>query len=161
MRVMENEVFIDFFETLGASATPMSFNELFTGLQQHTVDGEENPPSLIYASKFQEVQEYLSLTEHVNNFLGFIMNKDFYDSLTQEQQTIIDEAAAEFIAQQRKMELDDTEIYIDKLEEEGMTVNKLTDEQKAEFRQALEPMYEKYREKFGEEIFETAEKYEQ
>ena len=72
MRVMENEVFIDFFETLGASATPMSFNELFTGLQQHTVDGEENPPSLIYASKFQEVQEYLSLTEHVNNFLGFI-----------------------------------------------------------------------------------------
>ena len=44
------------------------------------------------------------------------------------------------IAQQRKMELDDTEIYIDKLEEEGMTVNKLTDEQKAEFRQALEPM---------------------
>ena len=59
------------------------------------------------------------------------------------------------------MELDDTEIYIDKLEEEGMTVNKLTDEQKAEFRQALEPMYEKYREKFGEEIFETAEKYEQ
>lgn len=161
MRVMENEVFIDFFETLRASATPMSFNELFTGLQQHTVDGEENPPSLIYASKFQEVQEYLSLTEHVNNFLGFIMNKDFYDSLTQEQKTIIEDAAAEFITQQRKMELEDTEMYIDKLEEEGMTVNKLTDEQKAEFRQALEPMYEKYREKFGEEIFETAEKYEQ
>lgn len=52
MRVMENQVFIDFFNTLGASATPMGFNELFTGLQQNTVDGQENPPSLIYASKF-------------------------------------------------------------------------------------------------------------
>ena len=159
MRVMENEVFIDFFETLGASATPMSFNELFTGLQQHTVDGQENPPSLIYASKFQEVQKYLSLTEHVNNFLGFIMNKDFYDNLTKEQQEIVQEAAQEFVNYQRKMELDDTEAYVKKLEEEGMQVNRLTDEQKTKFRQELEPMYEKYRKKYGEEIFETLEKY--
>lgn len=159
MRVMENEVFIDFFETLGASATPMSFNELFTGLQQHTVDGQENPSSLIYASKFQEVQKYLSLTEHVNNFLGFIMNKDFYDSLTKEQQEIVQDAAQEFVDYQRKMELEDTEEYVKKLEEEGMQVNKLTDEQKIKFRQELEPMYEKYEEKFGEEIFETLEKY--
>lgn len=159
MRVMENEVFIDFFETLGASATPMSFNELFTGLQQHTVDGQENPPSLIYASKFQEVQKYLSLTEHVNNFLGFIMNKDFYDSLTKEQQKIVQDAAQEFVDYQRKMELEDTEEYVKKLEAEGMQVNSLTDEQKTKFRQELEPMYEKYREKFGEEIFETLEKY--
>lgn len=161
MRVMENEVFIDFFETLGASATPMSFNELFTGLQQHTVDGEENPPSLIYASKFQEVQEYLSLTEHVNNFLGFIMNQDFYNSLTQEQREIIDEAAGEFVKAQRQMELEDTDHYIELLEEEGMQVNSLTAEQKADFRQVLEPMYEKYRVQYGEEVFEMAEKYEE
>ena len=161
MRVMENEVFIDFFETLGASATPMSFNELFTGLQQHTVDGEENPPSLIYASKFQEVQEYLSLTEHVNNFLGFIMNQDFYNSLTQEQREIIDETAEEFVKAQRQMELEDTDHYIELLEEEGMQANSLTAEQKADFRQVLEPMYEKYRVQYGEEVFEMAEKYEE
>ena len=65
----------------------MSFNELFTGLQQNTVDGQENPPSLIYASRSQEVQKYLSVTEHVNNFLGFIINKNFYDGLSQEQQS--------------------------------------------------------------------------
>lgn len=159
MRVMENEVFIDFFETLGASATPMSFNELFTGLQQHTVDGQENPPSLIYASKFQEVQKYLSLTEHVNNFLGFIMNKEFYDNLTKEQQKIVQVAAHEFVDYQRKMELDDTEEYVKKLEDEGMQVNRLTNEQRTKFRQKLEPMYEKYEEKFGEEIFETLKKY--
>lgn len=159
MRVMENQVFIDFFNTLGASATPMSFNELFTGLQQHTVDGQENPPSLIYASKFQEVQEYLSVTEHVNNFLGFIMNKDFYESLSEEQKTIVEEAAADFVKEQRKMEQEDTDTYVKKLEEEGMRVNYLTDGQKELFRNALEPMYEKYKKEFGEDVFKMAEKY--
>ena len=153
MRVMENQVFIDFFNTLGASATPMGFNELFTGLQQNTVDGQENPPSLIYASKFQEVQKYLSVTEHVN--------KDFYDGLTQEQQQIVTDAAAEFVKQQRQMELDDTNLYVDKLEEEGMQVNRLTEEDKAAFKEALAPMYEKYKGEFGEDVFTMAEKYEQ
>lgn len=161
MRVMENQVFIDFFNTLGASATPMGFNELFTGLQQNTVDGQENPPSLIYASKFQEVQKYLSVTEHVNNFLGFIMNKDFYDGLTAEQQQIVTEAAAEFVKQQRQMELADTQAYVDKLAEEGMEVNTLTEEDKAAFKEALAPMYDKYKQEFGEDVFNMAEKYEQ
>lgn len=160
MRVMENQVFIDFFNTLGASATPMSFSELFTGLQQHTVDGQENPPSLIYATKFQEVQKYLSVTEHVNNFLGFIMNKDFFDNkLTAEQQTIVSEAAAEFVKEQRAMELKDTDLYVKKLEEGGMEVNYLSDDQKNEFKAALAPMYEKYRGEFGNELFDMADKY--
>lgn len=160
MRVMENPVFIDFFNTLGASATPMGFNELFTGLQQHTVDGQENPPSLMYATKFQEVQKYLSVTEHVNNFLSFIVNKDFFENkLTEEQQKIVSEAASEFVKQQRAMELEDTDLYVQKLGEEGMEVNYLTDEQKDEFKKALAPMYEKYRGEFGDELFNLAEKY--
>lgn len=162
MRVMESPVFIDFFQTLGASATPMSFNELFTGLQQNTVEGQENPPSLIYASKFQEVQKYLSTTEHVNNFLGFIMNKKFYDSMTDEQKKLVDEAAAEFVKEQRAMELTDTQKYVDLLGSEGgLEVNTLTLEQKAEFRTALQPMYDKYTKEFGEEVFKMAEKYNQ
>lgn len=161
MRVMENQVFIDFFNTLGASATPMSFSELFTGLQQNTVDGQENPPSLIYASKFQEVQKYLSLTGHVNNFLGFIMNKDFYESLTPEQQKIITEAGAEFVKQQRAMELADTQLYADKLAEAGMKVNTLTEDEIKVFQDALAPMYDKYKKEFGEDVFAMAEKYKQ
>ncbi len=159
MRVMENQVYIDFFNMLGASATPMSFNELFTGLQQHTVDGQENPPSLIHASKFQEVQSYLSLTEHTHNFLAFIMNRNFFEKLTPEQQMIVSEAAAEFVKQQRAMELEDTQKYVDKLAEDGMTVNTLSEEQKQVFKAALKPMYEKYRGEFGEELFGMAEKY--
>ncbi|WP_412655067.1 TRAP transporter substrate-binding protein [Hungatella sp.] len=97
--------------------------------------------------------------EHVNNFLGFIINKNFYDGLSQEQQQIVTEAAAEFVKQQRQMELQDTQVYIDKLKESGMQVNTLTPEEKTAFKEALAPMYEKYKAEFGEEIFSMAEEY--
>ncbi len=160
VRVMESPVFIDFFETLGANATPMSFNELFTGLQQKTVEAQENPPSLIYSNKFYEVQDYISLTEHVNNFLAFIMNKNLYDSLTAEQQEIISTAAKNYVTLQRNMELTDTDKYVELLKTEGgMEVNEVTPENKQKFRDALEPMYEKYRKELGQDIFDMAEKY--
>lgn len=160
VRVMESPVFIDFFETLGANATPMSFNELFTGLQQKTVEAQENPPSLIFSNKFYEVQDYLSLTEHVNNFLAFIMNKDTFDSLSAEQQEIITTAANNYVDLQRDMELNDTSKYVDLLGTEGgLEVNEITDENKQKFRDALEPMYEKYRGEFGQDLFDMAEQY--
>jgi len=160
VRVMESPVFIDFFETLGANATPMSFNELFTALQQKTVEAQENPPSLIFANKFYEVQKYLSLTEHVNNFLAFIMNKNLFDSLTSEQQEIILTAAKNFVNLQRKMELEDSNKYVELLASEGgMEVNEVTPENKQKFREALEPMYQKYRNQFSQELFDMAEKY--
>lgn len=160
VRVMESPVFIDFFETLGANATPMSFNELFTGLQQKTVQAQENPPSLIYANKFYEVQNYLSLTEHVNNFLAFLVNKNKFDSLSSEQQDVITNAAKSYIATQRKMELDDTNKYVKLLETDGgLKVNKVSDENKRKIREALNPMYKKYEDKFGKELFKMSEQY--
>ncbi|MGN9164363.1 TRAP transporter substrate-binding protein [Tissierellaceae bacterium HCP3S3_D8] len=160
VRVMESPVFIDFFETLGANATPMSFNELFTGLQQKTVQGQENPPSLIFSNKFYEVQKYLSLTEHVNNFLAFITNKNKFDSLTPEQQDIIIKAAKNYVELQRQMELDDTQKYVELLGTEGgLEVNEVSDENKQKFRTALDPMYEKYKDEFGKDLFEIAEEY--
>lgn len=160
VRVMESPVFIDFFETLGANAIPMSFTELFTGLQQGTVEAQENPPSLIYSSKFHEVQDYLSLTEHVHNFLAFIMNKNKFDSLSAEQQEIITTAAKAFVDKQRAMELEDTNKYVELLASEGgMTVNEVSPENKQKFRDALQPMYDKYYKEFGQEIFDLAEQY--
>lgn len=121
MRCMENPVFIDMFTYLGANATPMSFGELFTGLQQKTVDGQENPASLIYESRFQEVQKYFSDTRHVNNFLAYIINKDLYESLSENQRKVLDDGAKEFLVDwQRKTEIDENEMYIEKLAADGM-----------------------------------------
>ena len=109
MRVMESPIFIDYYKTLEANPTPMSFTELYTGLQQGTVEAQENPPSLTFANKFYEVQKYSSIDEHVHNFLAFIMNKAKYDSLTSEQQQLLVDATKEYVSSQRKMELEDNE----------------------------------------------------
>lgn len=160
MRVMESPIFIDFYKTLGANPTPMSFTELYTGLQQGTVEAQENPPSLTFANKFYEVQKYSSIDEHVHNFLAFIMNKGKFDSLTPEQQEIVKEAAVNFVNSQRAMELNDNESAIKALETEGkLTTNILTEEQKSAFKEALAPMYEKYRGEFGNELFDLSEQY--
>lgn len=160
VRVMESPVFIDFFRTLNANPTPMSFTEVYTALQQGAVEAQENPPSLIFANKFYEVQKYLSLTEHVHNFLAFIMNKNKYDSLTEEEKNILNEKARNYVINQRKMELEDNAKYIKLLETEGkLQVNLLSIEEKEKFREALKPMYEKYSKKFGKELFELADKY--
>ena len=81
MRVMESPVFIDMFKTLGANPTPMSFGEVFTGLQQGTVDAQENSPSLVFSMKFNEVQKYYSLTNHVQGILAILINEKFFNGL--------------------------------------------------------------------------------
>lgn len=160
VRVMESPVFIDLFKTLGANATPMSFSELFTALQQKTVDAQENPPSMIYTSKFQEVQKYLSLTNHVNNYLAILINDDFLNSLPEDLKTLVIDAGRKYLVEaQRDIELSDTQIYIDKLAEAGMEVNEITPENNKKFQDALKPMYDKYEKELGIEIFELARKY--
>lgn len=160
MRVMESPIFIDFYKTLGANPTPMSFTELYTGLQQGTVHAQENPPSLTLANKFFEVQEYSTIDEHVHNFLAFIINEDLYNSLSDEHRKIIDEEAKKCVDEQRKLEIEDNEEAIEKLEKEGgLKTNRLSIEQKQEFRDKLQPMYDKYEKQFGKDLFEKCEQY--
>ena len=160
VRVMESPVFIDFFRTLGANPTPMSFTEVYTALQQGAVEAQENPPSLIFANKFYEVQKYLSVTEHVHNFLAFIMNAEKFNSLSDEQKNILQEKAKKYIEIQRNMELEDNNKYIELLGTEGkLKINILTADEKEEFKKALQPMYDKYKKNFGDDLFNIANEY--
>ncbi|MDU5100524.1 MAG: TRAP transporter substrate-binding protein [Peptoniphilus grossensis] len=160
MRVMESPIFIDFYKTIGANPTPMSFTELYTGLQQGTVDAQENPPSLTFANKFYEVQKYQTIDEHVHNFLPFLINKNVFDSLDSDMQELLESEAKVFVEEQRKMELVDNEKAVKDLETEGKLItNVLDDSQKLEFRKAVQPMYDKYQKQFGQELFDLCEKY--
>ena len=160
MRAMESPIFIDYYKTLGANPTPMSFTELYTGLQQGTVEAQENPPSLTFANKFYEVQKYSSIDEHVHNFLAFLINDNKFKSLSAEDQKILTEEAKKYVDEQRKMELKDNEKAIKDLETVGkLKTNILTADQKAAMRKALQPMYEKYEAKFGKALFDLCEKY--
>jgi TRAP-type transport system periplasmic protein len=91
---MENELNLEAFKALSANSTPMGLGELFTAMQQGTVDGQENPVPTIYLKKFYEVQDYVSNTHNYSPFV-FLMSKSYFDGLTEDQQVIVKEVALE------------------------------------------------------------------
>lgn len=160
MRVMESPVFIDLFNTLGANATPMSFGEVFTALQQGTVDAQENSASLVYSMKFNEVQKYYSTTGHVQGILAMIINDEFFNSMSANQQKIVSEGARTFLVEgQRQKEVDDTAKFMKLLADGGMIINEVSPENHAKFVETLKPMYEKYSKEIGQDMFDMVNKY--
>lgn len=102
LRVPGSQTRILAFERLGAAPITMNFNELYLALQNGTVDGQENPLALIKGQSFQEVQKYLSLSNHVYTPVTFVMNGAAYDRLSDEQKAAVREAAAEAAAFSRE-----------------------------------------------------------
>lgn len=160
MRCMSNQIYIKMFESLGANATPMSWSELFTALQQGTVDGQENPASLIYESKFQEVQKYISTTEHIYDFCGIVINNSFYEGLDEQAKVLLDDAVQTYlIDEQRVMEVENNDEYLQKLHAEGMELTELTPEERAVFAEMVAPMYDNWVDTYGQDIVDAIEKY--
>ena len=125
LRVMQNNVFIDSFKTLGANAVPLPFSELFTALETKTVDGQENPYNTILSSKFYEVQKYLTVTNHVYSPWIVTVSKKWWDQLSKDEQKVLMDAAVK----SRDFERKDTRAEADKaladLKGKGMQVNEL------------------------------------
>ena len=93
IRTMENPYHIAFWQSIGANPTPMTFSEVYIGLQQGTIDAQENPYEVIVSGKIYEQQDYIVQTNHLPHLLSLIVNDDFYRSLNSEQQKIVDTAA--------------------------------------------------------------------
>lgn len=93
IRTMENPFHIGFWQSIGANPTPMTFSEVYIGLQQGTIDAQENPYEVVVSGKLYEQQDYVVETNHLPHLLSLIMNDDFYQALPENQQAIIDEAA--------------------------------------------------------------------
>jgi len=138
---------------LGANAIPMAFAELFTGLQQGTVDGQENPLSIIETSKFYEVQKYLSMSRHIYNTATFMMNPAFYDSLTPEEQQIVTEAALTNRDYMRRLNDEFEATSIGTLKEMGMEINDIDHDA---FVEAVQPVWEEFKAKYGDELIQKA-----
>src|SRR5699024_928201 len=94
-RVIENKVYEDIFNTLGANSSPLAFGELYTALQQGVYDGMDNPISLVYTMKFYEVQDYMTLSNHTFAPIITVMNKDYYESIPEDLQEILQEGRSE------------------------------------------------------------------
>lgn len=142
IRVMESEVHMATWSALGASPTPMAFTELFTALQQKTIDAQENPMENNYANRFYEVQEYCVDTYHVYTPFLFGMNLEKFNKLSSEDQELITQIGKETTAYQRERATFYEEDSIKKMQEYGTKVVFLTDEERATFREAVTSVYD-------------------
>lgn len=160
LRVMNNNTYIKWVNALGANATPIGYNEVFTALQQGTVDGQENGPDMIYESAFYEAQKYLSVSEHVYDMNAVIVNRAFYEGLSADEKAVFDEGVKTYIVeQQRQTILDSCTDYINKLKDKGMQVNNLDDAAKDTFKQALTSVYADYEKSLGTQIWDLVRSY--
>lgn len=144
LRVMQSDVYIKTFEALGASPISMSFSELFTALQQKNVDGQDNGIFNVMDSKFNEVQSYFTDLNHVQDTSVIFISEDFWKSLPQDLQQIIQQAADEAIAKERQEYVDKQDSYLEEMKK-TVEVTILTDEQRAAFKEACKPVYDWYR----------------
>ena len=145
IRTMENSNHMEFWSDIGANPTPMAFAELYVGLEQNTVDAQENPYEVICSNRFYEVQDYVIETNHLPHLLALVTNNDFYNDLPEDQQAIIDQAAE--IAKQYAREQASTraESRIQEIVDNGGTIIPVSDEMRIEMRNASSELYEKIR----------------
>jgi tripartite ATP-independent transporter DctP family solute receptor len=149
MRTMENKVHMAAYKTFGILPTPMAFPEVFTALQQGTVDGQENPIPVILSSKFAQVQKHLSLTGHVYSPSVLILSQNVWSKLSEADKVVFVEAARKGAAAQRRKVNDDEANGIAQLRKDGMAVVEKVDGES--FRKAVAPAYAEFAKQFGAE----------
>lgn len=142
IRVPSNKIQSIGFDVLGATSVGMDLGDVYQSLQTKTIDGAENPLATLYGRKLHEVATNLILDGHVKNFTTLVCSADWFNSLTNEQQELLVSTANEAAEYNNQLQKEAEDDYLKKMEEEGVTVTKPTDEQLAEFKEKAQPFYE-------------------
>lgn len=148
IRTMENPVHIAAFRALGALPTPMSWTEVITALQQGTIDGQENPISILVATKLWQVQKHVTLSSHVFTPISFTMSPALFDKLPPADQANLRKAAAAGIKANRAYVDAAEKSGLEELRKNGMEVVAGVDT--AAFEKQLSPVYREYGARFGD-----------
>jgi tripartite ATP-independent transporter DctP family solute receptor len=147
IRVIQSPIYLDTFNALGANPVPMSFTELYSGLEQRIVDGQENPFSVIESSRFQEVQKFLTVSNHMYNPQSVLASKQKWDALSNDEKEILTSSLVEASRWQRDNSRKLGEDSLANLKK-TMTVSTLPPEELVKIRAKLKPVIDK----FGAEV---------
>jgi TRAP-type transport system periplasmic protein len=159
IRTPNSRMALDLFKSLGAAPTPMNFSELYTALQTRVVDGQENPLANIEFARFFEVQKNLSLSSHMWGGYWLLAESEWFNKLPGDIQGVVTRNASRITDRQRSdvMKLNDS--LIGKLQSQGMTVNRLTEADRASMKAKLADYYRRWKGEFGTTAWDLLEGY--
>ena len=152
IRTQENDILLQIYTQMGCSPMPMAFTELFTGMQQGTVDGQVNPILIAYTGNYDEVQDYCTDVNAVYDVASVSINSDFYNSLTDEQRGWIDQAMMDAKNFNLQASVDAAQEAVDNLDVE---FHWLTDEERQTFADATSGVYDWFRANINEPKLDT------
>lgn len=155
MRALESPVYVEMFKALGAQVQTIPFGELYTALEQKVVDGQENPLAQIATNKFYEVQKYLTLDGHTYDPAVVLISKKTLDSMPADLQQVVKDAAKEASDYERKFSEEQEKSYLDQLKKAGMQIVENPD--KKAFQSAVQPVYDKFKDKYGDIVKKIAD----
>ena len=144
LRVMQIPVMIDMFNALGTNPSPLPLPEVYTALEQKAVDGQENPYSLVEASKYYEIQKYGSDTRHTYNPIVLLFSKKVWDQLSEDERKILVDSAKETQPYQRRANREVNAKAAEFLKTKGMTLTEFPAQERERLREKLKPVTDKY-----------------
>lgn len=160
IRVSQSPLLVTQYQAINAGGISVPFSDLYSSLQTKTVDGQENPYSNIATKKFYEVQDYMTVTDH--GFMGyaFIMNKNKLESLPEDLQIVVKDAATEASEWEWEETKKTDEKYLQEIKDAGVTIDEFGPEEKEEFKEATNAAYEEFANtEDGQELMDIVEQY--
>ncbi|MGO5052129.1 TRAP transporter substrate-binding protein [Lachnospiraceae bacterium LCP25S3_G4] len=153
IRTMENTFHIQFWKAMNANPTPMSFSEVYIGLQQGTIDAQENAYEIIVSAKLYEQQKYVIETNAVPDYITLVVSDKFFQGLNEDQQKIIQKAAENAQETARESADDRRNQRVEELQNAGMEIIKIDDSTWKTMQEACTPVYDSIRKQAGDELF--------
>lgn len=155
IRTMENSYHLKFWKALGANPTPMTFSEVYIGLQQGTIDAQENPYEVIVSSKLYEQQDYVVETNHLPHYISLIVSDEFFQDLPKDQQKIITQASETAKEYARKASDQRIADRIKVIKDSGTKIVKLDEKTQKDVRKASEPIYQEIQKNISKDIYDA------
>jgi TRAP-type transport system periplasmic protein len=144
LRVIPNAVYLDTFKALGANPVPMNFAEVYTALETRTIDGQENPYSVILSNKFFEVQKFVSATKHTYTQNIITIGKRFWDQLSPEERKLIQDSVSGTRDYQREVTIKADNDALSELRVKGMQFNEIAPAEMQRIGAATKPVVAKF-----------------
>jgi len=152
LRVIPNPINVAWVKALGANPTPMPFAEVYGGLEQKAIDGQENPIGVIAANKFWEVQKFVAITNHQYNPQSVLFSKKVWDTLSGAERKVLADAAVEAGAVQRSESRALVATNLELLKKNGMTVTSFPPAEVSRLREKMKPVIAQFTASVGEPL---------